>query len=218
MDKEWEEYGQKIVSVLPKPVVRVLPVNVDVDHKAQILAFEDVKSIVEGAKNLAVTKCSCRAIDGRCGKALEVCIQVNRAADYALERGTGRKLTKEEAIQMLKSCEEEGLVHVSENRREIGHVICNCCADCCMNWPSVSTGIKGWIVPSRFQATIDPELCSSCETCLERCYFDAISMEGEGDTALVTPDKCVGCGLCIVTCPTEAITFKEAKPQDFVPQ
>ena len=64
---------------------------------------------------------------------------------------------------------------------------------------------------------VDAGLCSGCETCLERCYFDAINMEGEDDTALVDDQKCMGCGLCLVTCPDEALSLKEARPQDFVP-
>jgi Fe-S-cluster-containing hydrogenase component 2/predicted transcriptional regulator len=217
-ETEWGEYLKQIEAVIPQSLVRVVPVNITIDSKAQILAFEDVKSIVEGAKNLAVTNCSCRVIDGQCGKPVEVCIQVNRAADYAIERGTGRALGVEEAIDMLKMCEEEGLVHVSDNRKAVGHVICNCCNDCCINWPSVRTGLKKFIAPSRFMAQVDAESCSGCETCLEKCFFEAITMEVEDETAVVDPEKCMGCGVCIVTCPTEAITLKEVRAPDFVPE
>ncbi len=216
--KEWDGYSRKLEELLPQPVIRVIPVNLSIDHKSQILAFDDVKSIVESARNLAVTKCSCRAIDGACGKTLEVCIQVDRAADYGIERGTARKLEKDEAIKMLKMCEEEGLIHVADNKRNVGHVICNCCDDCCINWASVRTGLGKFVVPSRFEAVVDADLCSSCESCLDRCYFDAISMEGEDDSAVVSSEKCMGCGLCMVTCPEEAISLNEVRPQEFVPE
>jgi Fe-S-cluster-containing hydrogenase component 2 len=52
---------------------------------------------------------------------------------------------------------------------------------------------------------------------LERCYFDAIRMEGENDTVVVDSEKCMGCGLCLVTCPDEALSLKEVRPEDFVP-
>jgi heterodisulfide reductase subunit A-like polyferredoxin len=78
--------------------------------------------------------------------------------------------------------------------------------------------LKKFVVPSRFTASVDAELCSSCETCLERCYFDAITLEEEGDTASINAEKCMGCGLCTVTCPEEAIGFNEVRPADFVPE
>lgn len=217
MATEWLEYTRRREASLAQPVIRVLPVSETIELGTQILAFEDVKRIVENVRNLAVTRCSCRVIDGRCGKPIDVCIQVNRAADYAVERGTGRKISKEEAIQILKRCEEEGLVHVADNRQEVGHVICNCCEDCCMNWPSLKAGSRKWVVPSRFEARVDADLCTSCEACLERCYFDALHMEGKDGTALVDPGKCMGCGLCAVTCPAEALHLKEVRSGDSIP-
>jgi Fe-S-cluster-containing hydrogenase component 2/biotin operon repressor len=217
MAEEFNEYSRRLEQVLPAPVIRVIPVNVSVRPETRVLAFDDVKNIIAEAKTLAVTPCSCRVIDGSCGKPIEVCVQLDKAAEYALERGTGRKLEKDEALEMMKRCEEEGLVHVTGNKRTVGHVICNCCSDCCLNWPSVRTGLGKFVVPSRFQAEVDPSKCTSCETCLDRCYFGAITMEGEGNSALVRPEKCMGCGLCLVTCPTEAITLKEVRPAEFVP-
>ncbi len=214
---EFKEHHKRIESVLPKSAVRVIPVNIALKPDARIVAFDDVKQIVEEANNLAVTKCTCRVVDGSCGKPVEVCIQVNRAADYALQRGTGRKLTKEETIDLLKMCEEEGLVHTTGNSRTIGHVICNCCSDCCINWPGPRTSPVNFTAPSRFVAVVDPDLCISCETCLDRCYFDAITMDGENGTALVNEENCMGCGLCAVTCPSEAMNLKEARSEDFVP-
>ncbi|MFC1883466.1 4Fe-4S binding protein [Thermodesulfobacteriota bacterium] len=217
MGEEFDEFSRKVESVLPSPVIRVIPINVTIEARSKILAFDDIKNIVNEARSLAVVPCSCRVIDGSCGKTLEVCVQINKAADYSVERGTGRKIDKEEALEIMKRCEEEGLIHVSDNRRSPDHIICNCCSDCCLNWPSIRTGYKKFVVPSRFQAVVDESLCSSCEVCLERCYFDAISMEGEGDTSIVDPEKCMGCGLCLVTCPEEAISLQEVRPADFIP-
>jgi len=218
MDTEWGQYSEMMRTALPEPVLRVIPVNVSIESKTQILAFEDVKSIVENARSLAVTRCSCRAIDGKCGKPLEVCLQVNRAADYAVQRGTGRKLGAEEALEILRRCEQEGLVHVSDNRKAVGHVICNCCNDCCMNWHAMTAGLQRFVAPSRFRAHVDGSLCSGCETCLDTCFFDAITMEGEDDTALVDPEKCMGCGLCVAACPSDAIRLRQVREADFVPE
>ena len=214
MEKEWPEYGRKITDLLPSSMLRVIPVNEGIEPESQILVYDDVIKLIENAKALSVTRCSCRVIDGACGKPLEVCIQVNRAADYSLERGTGRAVSKSEAIEILKMCEKEGLVHVADNRQVVGHVICNCCKDCCLNW-SVMTGPKKWVAPSRFKAVVDRDLCTGCETCPERCFFDAITLND--DLAVVNAEKCMGCGVCTVSCPTEALRLKEVRAADFVP-
>jgi ferredoxin len=214
MQKEWPEYGRKIVDLLPGPFVRVIPINESITPESRILAYEDVAKIIENAKTLSVTRCSCRVIDGACGKPLEVCIQVDRAAEYNLERGTGRVLSKGEAIEIVKMSEKEGLVHVVDNRQIVGHVICNCCKDCCLNW-TLMAGPKKWVAPSRFEAVADPDLCTGCETCLERCFFDAITVKD--NLAVVDPGRCMGCGVCAVSCPTEALRLKEVRPADFVP-
>jgi Fe-S-cluster-containing hydrogenase component 2 len=214
MAVEWPAYGGKIMEILPGSIMRVVPVNESVETQSRVLAYEDVEKIVQDAKVLSVTNCSCRVISGNCDKPLEVCMQVDRAAEYNIERGTGRALSKSEAVALLKKCREEGLVHVVDNRQVVGHVICNCCKDCCLNW-AVMKGPKKWVAPSRYEAFVDRDLCSGCEACLDRCFFDALSLEDE--LAVVDPEKCLGCGVCTVVCPTEALKLKETRPADFVP-
>jgi Pyruvate/2-oxoacid:ferredoxin oxidoreductase delta subunit len=116
---------------------------------------------------------------------------------------------------MLKMCEEEGLVHTVMNTKALGHVICNCCDDCCINWPGPLTSEINFAAPSRFTSVVDKDICSGCEACLERCYFEAITMEE--DIAVISKTKCMGCGLCSVTCPDEAITFREVRDEAFIP-
>jgi len=219
----WREYHKrefiadhkKIESALPRSAVRVVPVNIALEPENRIAPFEDVKQIVANAESLAVTPCTCRVVDGACGKTLDVCIQINKAANYALERGSGRALTKDEALDMLKQCEEEVLVHTMSNTRGLGHIICNCCKDCCINWPGERTSGVNFAAPSRFAAVVDPDLCTACEDCQERCHFDAITVK---DTAEIDKEKCMGCGLCLVTCPVEATSLKEIREESFVPE
>jgi len=214
---EWGEFERKFEEVLPGAVVRVVPINESIEPSSQVLAFDDLEELVEGAQRFAVTRCSCRVADGACGKAVEVCLQVGRAADYAIERGTGRELTKQETLEMLKKCGEEGLVHVADNRRSLGHVICNCCEDCCINWASLKTGLGKFVAPSRFRASVDEEECNGCELCLDRCFFEALTMDADDGLAVIDAEKCMGCGSCQVVCPTEAISMEVARPEDFVP-
>ena len=214
---EWIDWVNQLESAIPRPVLRVIPVNQSVEQTSQVLAFEDLKELVDDAKTLATTKCSCRAIDGACGLPIDVCIQVDRAAEYAIERGTGRELTKPETMEILKKCAEDGLVAVSENKRGLGMVICNCCGDCCINWTSLKQGSRKFAAPSRYRATITDDDCNGCEVCIDRCYFDALAMDGEGDLAVVNDENCMGCGLCQVVCPTDAIGMDLTRDEEFVP-
>src|ERR1019366_7909401 len=75
---EWAEESR----VFQVPVLRVVPINVSIEPNSQILVSDDVRNLIHQAKNVAVTKCSCRAIDGACGQPVEVCLQLDRAADY----------------------------------------------------------------------------------------------------------------------------------------
>ena len=215
-EEEWPDYLKLIESVLPNHANRVIPVNISVEPEAQILAFEDIKHIVNSAKTLSVTKCTCRFVHGDCGKPVDVCIQVDRSAEYAIERGSGRKIDAEEALDIMRICEEEGLVHVADNKPVVGHVICNCCDDCCINWPWDKKSPSKLVAPSRFSAEVDPALCTFCDECIERCYFDAISMNGENGAAIVTKENCMGCGLCLVPCKSNAIKLLETRGENFI--
>lgn len=217
MEEEWPGAAKAFNRAVGRPFTRVIPVGLTVEAKTHVLASEDVREIIEDARSIAVTKCTCRLTAHKCDKPLEACMQINRAADYALARGTGRRLTKEEALQLARTCEEEGLIHVVMNKQSVDHFICNCCACCCQTMPILIEHNTSVIEPSRFAAQVDPELCTGCEECLDRCFFRAITTEGE-ETAAVNPEKCMGCGLCQVTCPADAISLVEVRTKDFVPE
>ncbi|MCI1966210.1 MAG: electron transfer flavoprotein subunit alpha [Oscillospiraceae bacterium] len=51
--------------------------------------------------------------------------------------------------------------------------------------------------------------CDLCGKCIEKCPFDALTMEENGPKV---NEKCRMCGVCVKTCPSHAITF-EQKPQ-----
>jgi len=53
-------------------------------------------------------------------------------------------------------------------------------------------------------AQIDPDLCTECGECRERCKFDAIS-----DDFVIDQIACEGCGVCVHFCPVDAIKFPQ---------
>jgi Pyruvate/2-oxoacid:ferredoxin oxidoreductase delta subunit len=215
MDTEWPQLAAAIDQSGIRPGFRVIPIGRTIQSGTRILPYDTARNSIEGARSLAVTQCTCRRIARKCEAPLEVCVQLDKAADYAVHRGTGRALTKEQALEILDEAEEAGLVHCSENRAGIGHVICNCCADCCQIMPMVIRHGRRLLDPSRFQAQIDNDKCVACGTCEERCMFQAIQVEELGRH--VVQARCMGCGLCASACPEQAIAMEPVRAEEFIP-
>ncbi len=217
MEAEWPSVAKAFNKMISRPFTRVIPVGVTIEAKSYVLAFEDIREIIEKAQTLSVTKCTCRLTAHKCDKKLEACLQINRGAEYNLARGTGRRLTKEQALDIVRQAEEDGLIHVVMNKKDVDQFICNCCPCCCQTMPILIEHGISVIEPSRFAPQVDTELCTACGTCLDRCYFSAITVQ-EDVAATVDVSKCMGCGLCQVTCPTGALTMQEVRDSSFVPE
>jgi Na+-translocating ferredoxin:NAD+ oxidoreductase subunit B len=210
------EFGREFYRHAPA-LLKVVPVEQDLPRGTDVETYESVTRIIENAKAWAVGDCVCkkeRAILGhRCDRPMEICMAVAPVENFFNNYFWGRPITKEEAYATLKKAEDAGLVHMTGNQKE-GHIyICNCCECCCgvlrgynqLNMPDA-------VAHSRFKAVVDPELCTSCEVCVDRCQVRAIDMK---DAAEVN-ERCIGCGLCISTCPAEAITMVLREEQDIL--
>ncbi|KPA12229.1 (4Fe-4S)-binding protein [Candidatus Magnetomorum sp. HK-1] len=55
-------------------------------------------------------------------------------------------------------------------------------------------------------AIINPDLCTQCGDCLERCQYEAID-----ENFTIDPVACEGCGVCVHFCPSKAIDFPQRK-------
>jgi electron transport complex protein RnfB len=224
MDKEfaqmfedylWEAFGNSVAGHKPN-LMRTLPIHQSVDVTRSIATYEDSREIIKNQKFIAVANCICRVqqnlIGQHCDKPLEVCLLFGSAAQHYIDLDMGREITTQEALEVLDKCDEAGLVNQPANVINPGGM-CNCCGDCC---PLLRT-IKYYarpseMVSSNYYAVVTPEDCTACETCMDRCQMDAISI-GDDDTAEVSLDRCIGCGLCVTTCDTSALRM-ELKPGD----
>ncbi len=218
MQEEWPELAPSLSQLMPRPFTRVIPVNSAVDAgKAQVLVSEDIKSILRQAKTIAVTNCTCRLTMRNCHHPLQVCLQINKGAEYTIDRGSGREISLPEALSIIDQTEEAGLVHVTMNKSDVGHFICNCCGCCCQSFTLlISDGIN-LCDPSRYVPQVDEQSCTGCGTCEERCWFGAISV-GDSEIAAVEGEKCLGCGQCAQACPEGAIVMTEQREADFIPE
>ena len=196
------------------PTTRVIAVDRKIQAGNTIHTYDQVATYIERYEPLSVSTCYCRheakLLDENddCGKPDEVCMQFGMGAQFVIDRGMGRKISKEEAINILKNCEEAGLVHSTINRQEIDF-LCNCCNDHCVILRKALAQPKpGIALNSGFQPVRNPDLCVACGTCIERCPASALTM-GADDLPQVNLDRCIGCGVCATSCPEGAITLVE---------
>ncbi len=196
------------------PSMRVITVDRKIKAGNHIHTYDQVASYIENYEPLSVSTCYCRhqakLIDenNHCGNPDDVCMQFGKGAQFVIDRKMGRKITKEEATEILGRAEEAGLVHCSNNRQEIDF-LCNCCScHCLILKNAIELPKPGLAVNSGFQPVWDTELCIACDTCIERCPLDALTMRDivEWEVQL---DRCIGCGVCATGCPAEAIAMEE---------
>ncbi|SHL01874.1 4Fe-4S binding domain-containing protein [Desulfatibacillum alkenivorans DSM 16219] len=195
--------------------LRTIPVQQSLDVAHNVASYEDAVEILKNVPQIVVTDCICRKrasiMEEDCGKALEACFMFGSMGQYYIDRGMGRVVSLEEAVQILEKCREDGLVTQPATAQNPGGM-CNCCGDCCGVLRAINKHPKPVeIVFSNHYAVVSDEDCTGCETCLERCQMGAIDMKD--DVAQINLDRCIGCGLCVTACPTEAITLA-AKSED----
>ena len=181
-----------------------------------VMLLGEVEEMIEAAEDIVVQPCDCRKLGENCNRPVETCIWLNEGARNALDRGHGRRLSKEEAVELLRHADKKGLMHTADSEwRERGlHAICNCCAcDCYPFTAARELGSKGVWPKSHYIVQHDLELCNQCGACVKRCHFDAFYHDGSTvevhgkikKTVAVDLKKCWGCGLCANTCPEGAI-------------
>lgn len=192
--------------------MRVIPVDKMIADENTIHTYDQVQTYIEKNDSIAVGACYCRHKaellgEDTHGMPTQVCMSFGRGAEFVSERLGGRKLTKEEARKVIDQTEEAGLVHMSRNTTDNIDFICNCDRWHCGAIEGMLEQSKpGQFFNSGFEPQFDPEECTACETCIERCPPEALAL-GEDDVPEVDLDRCFGCAVCATGCPSEAITM-----------
>jgi electron transport complex protein RnfB len=191
------------------PQLRTIPVGQSIDTQLEVLPYEKAEDLVRVQKKALVAPCICRRehtmVGEGCDKPEETCLIFGRAADYYEQRGIGRVIDQQEALDILKKADEAGLVLQSSNSQKIVNICC-CCGCCCQVLKSFKRHPKpASLVSSPFVAAANPDTCEGCGTCLERCQMEALRLED--DKVVLDTDRCLGCGLCVSTCPTGSLTL-----------
>jgi formate hydrogenlyase subunit 6/NADH:ubiquinone oxidoreductase subunit I len=205
-----EAYGSQTKQYRYIPVGKAVSADLQAVFPVQLMG-----EVIERARRVAAAHCPCRVsyrLAGRgCDHPTEVCLKFDELADFVIERGLARELTKDEALEVIRVSEQAGLVHFVDNAEgEIKHN-CNCCGCACWNVGNIRRRKipRDVIMATYFMRETDEAKCSGCGQCATICPVDAVRME---DAAPVTDrDWCIGCGVCATACPTAAVLLTERK-------
>lgn len=214
LSRLWKEYidegfGEEMARGIP--LIRVVPIAETLEDTSQILPYDALEEKVREASFIAVGHCPCRQIgkytgEG-CDRPIERCMHFGSLGRYMVEMGKARELTADEALEMLRSATEEGLVHVCDNLEGSLRTICNCCPCCCGFFRVRSERGLLTYARSNYLARVEADDCIGCGTCVERCPVHAIELVD--GVAAVDGEMCIGCGVCAPTCEgAEAIRLR----------
>ena len=167
---------------------RIIPVAESLEARPWVMPTEQVLEILRGARSLAVWPCVCRTHYQRCDNPVEVCLLLDQPAEALVARGAARTVTLEEAAGLLQLAADHGL-----------SAVCSCCTCCCHELQILQKlGRRDRLARSEYAAVTDPEACTHCGACVDRCAFGARAM-AEGRLQYRAED-CMGCGLCVTVC------------------
>jgi electron transport complex protein RnfB len=193
---------------------RVVPARAAVKSE-WVLPYDDVRTLLLGAKSFVIGDCVCRIqqelLDRRqCDFPVKACLWFSEA-----EADRDDASTQAEALAFLDEIEKIGLVHTVSNVAEGVGYVCNCCGCCC----GLLRGINEWgiddsVAQANYYAEIDPDSCTACAVCLDRCQVGAIA-ENDG-TYVVDRRRCIGCGLCVTGCASGAATLRPRPPEEML--
>ena len=163
--------------------MRTIPIESAIDGESRRASYEELSKYLNEATRFSVSDCSCRTarevMGEGCGHLKEdMCIQLGDAADYYIESGKGREITREEAFEIIKKAEENGLMHNIPNVEGPGHThaVCNCCGCGCFAVRNANMWRNPDFIKSNYQAKVDSDKCVACGECVENCPTNALTL------------------------------------------
>ncbi len=187
--KAFDDYGRRKapLAVGNFPVgtgpMRVIPIESSINGETRKASYEEVSKYIEEHDRFSVSDCSCRTsreeLGEGCGHLKEdMCIQLGWAAEYYIRTGRGKEISREEAYEVIRKAEENGLMHSVPNVEGPGktHAICNCCGCSCYALRNATMWTNHDFVRSNYVSEVDSEKCVACGECVEVCPTNSLKL------------------------------------------
>ncbi len=214
--------NQEVLLYHPENEKQVIPIDQEVSTPVyEIYPHKTINDLIEERAEtdaIYTTGCVCRNIQKGLNNPCSFGIPVedsclffgDRGFGYTAKRaGYGRKISKEEAIDILQMTTEKGAIHAVfyeeddlSTRSEVA--ICNCCPDCCGLLRSYNIGSLVQNYRAHYYSRVtDINECVGCGKCVDHCPTVAISLVN-GKVA-INKERCIGCAQCTLKCPKKGV-------------
>ena len=164
-------------------MMRVMPVMSAIENNTKTASYDEIATLIENATAISVGPCSCRRsrrlMGEGCGHLEEdMCMYLNDNAINYSKTGAHRLISKEEAYEVLRRAEDNGLVHEINQTPgfEEASAICNCCGCSCYALRIAEMFRSKNAIRSNYVARVDKEKCVACGQCVENCQTNAIRL------------------------------------------
>jgi H+/Na+-translocating ferredoxin:NAD+ oxidoreductase subunit B len=222
----FKSYGKAVKNMPPpvpmppvseRPKTRTIVINQEIHGKTTVLPHEEVIRLIDKTEYFAAGTCVCRhqgdLLDRPCDKPKDnLCMIFGPSAQFAQTYGFVNLITKEEARRRVDEAEKAGLVHNYANSQDrYIDLLCNCCGcHCFLLRAAKRSPLPSQFVIANWVIDIDDDACVGCGACIDRCWMEALKMDGD----LVVRDfnRCIGCGICRYVCPSEAMKLVTREP------
>lgn len=192
------------------------------DHFGQVLPLEDVKEVFGFVGSIVRVPCICRhaTLHREVGYCYGMSMSPTGGGMIDLVQGLDRsflggpdlsrfdQLTAEEAVAAFAEHEKEGLCHtVWTFVAPFTGGLCNCDRRDCLAMRSVLGYDLKVMFRGEYVASVDPDLCTGCRSCMRLCQFGALGYGAADKKAFVEQRACYGCGICRSACSKNAISL-----------
>lgn len=187
--KAFEAYTRGLMesmgTMLPygQSMMRVIPIESAIKGDSQAVPYDKISYYLDKYDVFSVSPCSCRRSRRLLGEGCghledEMCVQMGSGAEYFIKTGKARQITRQEAEEIFRKAEENGLMHQMPNLEGAGEsaAICNCCGCSCFAIRISNMFKCPDAERSNYHAEINQENCVACGQCVENCPVNAIKL------------------------------------------